>query len=66
MKTILAVALVASQTTYYEAKVTSFGCTSIDAVSQLQKVRSDQKAFQMTLMEKRPLVRIPQRFHGTV
>ena len=49
---ILAVALVASQTTYYEAKVTSFGCTSIDAVSQLQKVRSDQKAFQMTLMEK--------------
>ena len=52
MKTILAVALVASQTTYYEAKVTSFGCTSIDAVSQLQKVRSDQKAFQMTLMEK--------------
>ena len=52
MKTILAVALVASQMTYYEAKVTSFGCTSIDAVSQLQKVRSDQKAFQMTLMEK--------------
>src|SRR4029079_3498655 len=41
-----------SQTTYYEAKVTSFGCTSIDAVSQLQKVRSDQKAFQMALMEK--------------
>jgi hypothetical protein len=52
VKTILAVALVASQTTYYEAKVTSFGCTSIDAVSQLQKVRSDQKAFQMALMEK--------------
>ena len=52
MKTILAVALVASQMTYYEAKVTSFGCTSIDAVSQLQKVRSDQKAFQMALMEK--------------
>ena len=52
MKTILAVALVASQMTYYEVKVTSFGCTSIDAVSQLQKVRSDQKAFQMALMEK--------------
>ena len=49
---ILAVALVASQTTYYEAKVTSFGCTSIDAVTQLQKVRSDQKAFQMALIEK--------------
>jgi hypothetical protein len=41
VKTILAVALVASQMTYYEAKVTSFGCTSIDAISQLQKVRSD-------------------------
>ncbi len=52
MKTILAVALVASHMTYYEAKVTSFGCTSIDAVSQLQKVRSDQKALQAALMEK--------------
>ena len=49
---ILAVALVVSQTMYYEAKVASFGCTSIDAVSELQKVRSDQKAFQMTLIEK--------------
>src|SRR5207248_6220625 len=38
--------------TYYEAKVTTFGCTSIDAVSQLQKVRSDGKAFQAALMEK--------------
>jgi hypothetical protein len=52
VKTILAIALVASQTTYYEAKVTTFGCTSIDAVSQLQKVRSDGKAFQAALMEK--------------
>ena len=52
MKTIVAVALVASHLTYYEAKVTSFGCTSIDDVSQLQKVRSDQKAFQATLVEK--------------
>jgi hypothetical protein len=41
---ILAVALIASQTTYYEAKVASFGCTSIDAVSELQKVRSTQFA----------------------
>jgi hypothetical protein len=49
---ILAVALVASHTTYYEAKVATLGCTSIDAVSQLQKVRSDQKAFQAALMEK--------------
>jgi hypothetical protein len=52
VKTILAVTLVASQMTYYEAKVTTFGCTSIDVVSQLQKVRSDQKAFQAALMEK--------------
>ena len=52
MKTILAIALVASQTTYYEAKITTFGCTSMDAVSQLEKVRSDGKAFQAALMEK--------------
>lgn len=51
MKAILAIALVASQTTYYEAKTTTFGCTSIDAVSQLQKIRSDGKAFQAALME---------------
>jgi hypothetical protein len=52
VKTILAVAFVASQTTYYVATVTSFGCTSIDAVSQLQKVRSDQEALQKALIEK--------------
>jgi hypothetical protein len=52
VKTILALALVAWQTAYYEAKVTTFGCTSIDAVSQLQKVRPDGKAFQAALMEK--------------
>jgi hypothetical protein len=51
VKTILTVVLVAAQMTYYEATVTSFGCTSIDAVSQLQKVRSDQKAFQAALVE---------------
>ncbi len=52
MKTILAMVLVASQTTYYEAKVSSFGCTSIDAVSHLQSVRSDQNAFQAAMIEK--------------
>ena len=52
MKTILAVVLVASQTTYYEAKVTSFGCTSIEDVSRLQSVRSDQNAFQAAMVEK--------------
>ena len=52
MKAILGVVLVASQLTYYEAKVTSFGCTSIEEVHRLQSLRSDQKAFQMALLEK--------------
>ncbi len=52
VKSILAVALAASQITYYEAKVTSFGCTSIEAVAELQKIRSDDKAFQAALTEK--------------
>jgi hypothetical protein len=53
MRTIVAaIVLVASPTTYYVAKVDSFGCTSIEAVSQLQKVRSEQKAFQAALVEK--------------
>jgi hypothetical protein len=62
VKTVLAMALfalqttcyeaLASQKTYYEAKVSTFGCTSIDAVSDLQKVRADAKAFQAALVEK--------------
>jgi hypothetical protein len=52
VKTILAVVLVASQVTYYEAKVTTFGCTSIEEVQRLQSLRSDQKAFQMALLGK--------------
>ena len=52
MSLILATVLVASQMTYYEAKVTTFGCTSIEEVSRLQTIRSDQKAFQMALLEK--------------
>jgi len=48
----LAVALVAWQGAYYEAKVESFGCTSIEVVSRLQSIRSDQEAFQMALLEK--------------
>ena len=52
MKPILGVVLVASQLTYYEAKVVSFGCTSIEEVHRLQSLRSDQKAFQMALLEK--------------
>jgi hypothetical protein len=48
---MLAVVLVASQTTYYTAKTPTFGCTSIDEVSLLQSIRSDQKAFQAALVE---------------
>jgi hypothetical protein len=63
---LLAVAIVASQTTYYEAKVTTFGCTSIDAVSQLQKVRSDQKAFQAALAEQQIYGQCVAILRGTV
>ncbi len=52
MKTILAVALLASQTTYYEAKIPTFGCTSMEEVARLQSLRSDQKAFQLALAER--------------
>jgi hypothetical protein len=62
VKTIVAMIVVALQTTCYEAaasqktdyeaKVSTFGCTSIDAVSDLQKVRADAKAFQAALVEK--------------
>jgi hypothetical protein len=48
---ILALILVTSQVTYYEAKVTTFGCTSITEVQRLRGLRSDQKAFQMALLE---------------
>ena len=66
MSFFLAVALAASQTTYYEAKVTSFGCTSIDAVSQLQSVRSDQKAFQTALLEKQMYGECVTILQGTI
>src|SRR6476469_543043 len=65
MNTILGVLLAASQEVY-EAKVTSFGCYSVEDVSELQSVRSDEKAFQMAFLEKRAYgncVDIPQ---GTV
>lgn len=50
MNTILAV-LAASQMVY-EAQVATFGCTSIEDVSELQNLRSDEKAFQMAFIEK--------------
>jgi hypothetical protein len=52
VNTILAVLLIGSQTIYYEAKVPTFGCTSIEEVTELQEIRSDQRAFQMKLAEK--------------
>lgn len=53
MKTIVAVALVAAHATYYEAKVTTFGCNSIAEVSQLRSVQSDSKAFKTALFQER-------------
>lgn len=52
MKTLIAVTIVASQLSYYEAKVTTFGCNSIDEVHHLQSMRSDRKAFQMAMIAK--------------
>jgi len=49
---LIAVALIAWQGTYYTAKEPSFGCTSISALHELQKIRPDPKAFRMALTEK--------------
>lgn len=51
MSLLFAVALAATQTAYYQAKVTTFGCNSIAEVSQLENIRSDRKAFQMALLQ---------------
>jgi hypothetical protein len=48
--TALLAALVVS-TVFYEAKVTTFGCTSTTELSDLQRIRSDTKAFQARLIE---------------
>jgi hypothetical protein len=47
-----AVAFADSPITYYQAKAPSFGCSSVEATHQLEKVRSDEKAFQAALMDK--------------
>ena len=65
MNTILAVLVVALQQ-YYTAKVTTFGCTSIEEVSQLQSIRSDQKAFQMALTEQQLYGECVTILQGTV
>jgi hypothetical protein len=63
---LIAVALIAWQGTYYTAAGTSFGCTSIEAVHDLEKVRSDAKAFQMALMEKQMYGECVTILKGTV
>jgi hypothetical protein len=65
VNTILTVLVAASQLTY-EAKNTTFGCTSVEDVADLQSVRSDEKAFQTAFIQKAAYgecVEIPQ---GTV
>jgi hypothetical protein len=49
---ILAVLVAAALPSFYQAKVTSFGCFSIEEVHQLEGLRSDPKAFQMALIKK--------------
>jgi hypothetical protein len=51
MYPLLAVLVVAAQMLYYEAKVTTFGCNSKEEVSELQRIRTDEKAFQTELVQ---------------
>jgi len=52
VNTMFGVLLVASQMVY-EAKVTTFGCYSVEDASELQRFRADEKAFQMAFLQKR-------------
>lgn len=52
MNALLVAAVVALQATYYEAKVTTFGCNSIEEVRALQELRADRRIFQMALVKK--------------
>ena len=49
---LLVVLAAAAPATYYEAKVSTFACTSIAEAHRLQGLRADVKAFQMALIEK--------------
>jgi hypothetical protein len=49
---LVVAAEVAAQASYYEAKVLTFGCTSIPEVHRLLGLRSDPKAFQGAFLEK--------------
>jgi hypothetical protein len=51
MSTFLAVVLIAASQTLYVAKAPTFGCNSSVEVSDLQNIRSDDKAFQKSLYE---------------
>jgi hypothetical protein len=44
-------ALIAASPLLYEAKVTTFGCSSIDEIAKLQSIRLEKKAFQTELYE---------------
>jgi hypothetical protein len=65
VNTILAVLIAASQT-YYVAKVPTFGCNSIEDLSQLQSVRSDEKALRIALTEKQSYGQCVEILKGTV
>lgn len=66
MSTILVVLAVASQVTYYQAKVPTFGCNSSNEVSELRTIRSDQKAFMAALAEKKAYGQCIEILQGTV
>jgi len=51
MGLIVAVLVAAAQMTIYEAKVATFGCNSSKEVAQLQRIRSDKKAYDKLLLE---------------
>jgi hypothetical protein len=52
MHTILVVLAAAAQVAFYQAQVPSYGCTSSAEVAKLQSIRTDNKAFQMHLLER--------------
>ena len=65
MNAILAAMVVASSMVY-EAQVPTFGCTSIEDVLDLQRVRSDDNALQMALIEKKSYGECTDIPEGTV
>jgi len=66
MSTTLVVLAVASQLTYYQAKVPTFGCNSAEEVSELRSIRPDKKAFSAALAEKKAYGQCIEILQGTV